>query len=381
MNFFTDTAMLERVRRAADADTAERPPAVNAADVPFSLDAITLSWLDACLGSGVGEPRIVAMSTRDGSSGTSVRGSIVATREGADALHLFAKTYPSFEHRVANIVTNTAQAEGRFYMQIRPWLDIEAPQGFYWSVDEDRYRAIVIIEDVAWTKAARFCHAGTTIGRGEVESAVRLLARAHGPFLQDSACHEAFAWLPRFEDFALPLLDTESQHLIAIEEAREVLPVGLREAGQALFDAFSVLCTSESEGPRALLHSDVHLGNWYQLGNGTLGLCDWQCVALGHPMRDVSYAIATLIEPADRRLWERELIGIYLDELSRTTGLTFDFGVMFDAYRRWMLAALMMWTPTLVPPENMPAMQTREMSLLMIHRIGTAIDDLASLSI
>jgi hypothetical protein len=27
--------------------------------------------------------------------------------------------------------------------------------------------------------------------------------------------------------------------------------------------------------PRTLLHSDVHLGNWYVTGDGRMGLCDW----------------------------------------------------------------------------------------------------------
>jgi len=59
---------------------------------------------------------------------------------------MFAKTCPAFEHRVANVLTETAQAEGRFYLELRPEMRIETPIGYYWASDAETFRSIILIE-------------------------------------------------------------------------------------------------------------------------------------------------------------------------------------------------------------------------------------------
>ena len=46
------------------------------------------------------------------------------------------------------------------------------------------------------------------------------------------------------------------------------------------------LAVHENE-PQGLIHSDVHIGNWYRTGTGQMGLCDWQCLSRGHWSRDL----------------------------------------------------------------------------------------------
>ena len=68
--------------------------------------------------------------------------------------------------------------------------------------------------------------------------------------------------------------------------------------------------------PNVFLHSDVHIGNWYQSGLGRMGLCDWQCPSRGHWSRDVAYAISAALTVENRRSWERDLLARYLERLA-----------------------------------------------------------------
>lgn len=111
-----------------------------------------------------------------------------------------------------------------------------------------------------------------------------------------------------------------------------------------------------------------------------MGLCDWQNYVIGDPMRDVAYAISALLEVEDRKAWDADLLKIYAAEMSKLTGRQFAYDDIYRKYRQWLLAALLMWTPTLVPAENFPAMQPREMSMKMIKRITAAIEDADSLN-
>lgn len=56
------------------------------------------------------------------------------------------------------------------------------------------------------------------------------------------------------------------------------------------------LAVHDSE-PQGLIHSDVHIGNWYRTGAGKMGLCDWQCLARGHWSRDFAYAVTAALTP------------------------------------------------------------------------------------
>jgi aminoglycoside phosphotransferase (APT) family kinase protein len=78
----------------------------------------------------------------------------------------------------------------------------------------------------------------------------------------------------------------------------------------------------------------MHLGNWYFMGGGAMGLCDWQCISVGHWSRDLAYALASTLTVERRRSWERELIALYLQRLAEACGAVLDFPTTWDLYRR-----------------------------------------------
>jgi aminoglycoside phosphotransferase (APT) family kinase protein len=129
-----------------------------------------------------------------------------------------------------------------------------------------------------------------------------------------------------------------------------------------------------------LLHGDVHLGNWYVTAGGAMGLCDWQCVSVGHWSRDVAYALASTLDVEQRRAWEVRLLETYLEQLREGGAPPTSFAAAWEMYRLQLLGALTMWTPTYRPPPFMPEMQPTEVTEEMLRRISTAIVDLDSLS-
>jgi aminoglycoside phosphotransferase (APT) family kinase protein len=131
--------------------------------------------------------------------------------------------------------------------------------------------------------------------------------------------------------------------------------------------------------PQTLGHGDVHLKNWYIAGSGAMGLSDWQCAHRGHWGRDFAYTISTALTVENRRAWDRELLQFYLDRMQAAGGPKIDFNEAWGHYRQQLLSALTWWTVTLTPPEGMPDMQPRDITLEFIRRITTAMDDVDAL--
>src|SRR5207253_2275243 len=101
------------------------------------------------------------------------------------------------------------------------------------------------------------------------------------------------------------------------DRAESVLPLELRARKAEVFPAFMRSLAVNSRAPATLLHSDVHLGNWYVTGAGQMGQHDWQRITRGHWALDVSYALASALRIDDRRAWERELLEVYLEQLAK----------------------------------------------------------------
>lgn len=365
-----------------------QPKARTATDVPWGPDAVTRDWLNATVAPRFGNARITGCSLGSGSSGTSVRRQVTldwTPDAPTDApLSLFMKTCPSFVTRMANSAGGVAVAEGNFYRLLRPALSIEAPQGYFSAFDPVSCRSIHLLEDLVATKQATFCNWRTTIDRTQAESAVDLLAATHGRFYGDAMLEAMSPWLRTTTQWIVNGFvrsGFDEQHRQAFVVGADLMPADVRDAGQRSFDAVVASLSMHDNGPRTLVHSDVHLGNWYMTGDGLMGLCDWQCISRGHWARDLAYAVSTMLTVEDRRAWERDLVARYAAGLSQATGQAFSTDAVFDAYRRQIPAALLMWTTTLVPAPTMPDMQPLEMSRAMVTRLTHAMSDLESLSL
>jgi aminoglycoside phosphotransferase (APT) family kinase protein len=364
-----------------------RPKARRAEDVPCSPDAITPEWLTAVLCQKVPDAVVTGVVVKPASAGTHERHQLIVTyneagrRAGLPA-SIFTKSLPSVVTRMIGGFNGTARVEGRFYTQLRPQLEIEAPIGYHAASDRKTFASILLLEDMVATKSATFCNYRTYVSREMAEDMIDLLASLHARFHGDAELPKRYPWVasyPRWFTIGSEKMSLEHYTRKAFDAASHVIPASMLAQRDTVWPAaIRALAVHDSE-PQGLMHSDVHIGNWYRTGAGKMGLCDWQCLARGHWTRDFSYAVTAALTPDDRRKWEKDLLQRYLDRFAVLTGTRPDFDTSFLRYRQQMVHALLMWTITLCHSPLLPDMQSEETTLAMIERISTAMADLDAL--
>jgi hypothetical protein len=364
-----------------------RPRARQLGDVPYSVAAVTPEWLTAVLCKDCPGARVTAVRVELSSRGTHARHRLFLTyndagqRSGLPA-SLFTKSLPTLMNRMMGGYNGTARAEGRFYAEIRPELDIEAPIGYHWAFHRRTFAAVNLMEDLVATKGANFCDYRTPVSREMAEDMVDSLATLHGRHYGDPRLDTDFRWLigyPAWFRIGSQKMKTAYYTDKSFTAAAPVIPPDVLARRDEMWPAILKAAEVHDTRPKSVLHNDVHIGNWYQTGTGKMGLCDWQTVSKGHWSRDFAYAVTAALTTENRRRWEKDLLVRYLDRLHERTGTRFDFDDSWTLYRRQIFHALWMWTITLCHSPLLPSMQPEEASLVMIQRITAALSDLECL--
>lgn len=367
-------------------DRLRRSPVRATTDVPGRVEQITPGWINRILRPVLGGARVESLSVERHSAGTSVRARIrLRYSVISDAAHLpatiFVKSTPTLVTRVGNGLSGTAPTEAGFYNELRRRFELEAPRGYYSATEARSCRAIHLLEDLVATRQATFCEPTTPITRQQAELMVEQLALLHARGTKlDLADERNPAWLrtyPQWWQAIGSISAIRRYHLRGQRRADDegLTPWRLVGRGQQLWRSFEASVDAHHRLPRTLIHGDPHLGNWYVTGQGRMGLCDWQCVSVGHWSRDLSYALASALTVDQRRDWEHDLIDGYLDRLASAGGEDLSRAQAWTLYRQQLVGALAMWTTTLFPPRFLPAMQPKATSSEMLRRILTAIDD------
>jgi aminoglycoside phosphotransferase (APT) family kinase protein len=364
-----------------------RPKARQFDDVPCTPYAVTPEWLTAVLCGKVPGAVVTQVEVKAASAGTHERHQLKVSynEEGRRAglpVSIFTKSLPSIVTRMIGGFNGTARVEGSFFTQIRPQLEIEAPLCYHSAYDRRTFAAIHLLEDLVATKSATFCIHRTYVTRAMADDMIDLLASLHGRFYGDPTLAERYRWLasyPRWFTIGAAKMGTEYYTRKAFDAAAHVIPAEVLARRDDVWPVtMRALALHDSE-PQGLIHSDVHIGNWYRTGAGQMGLCDWQCLSRGHWSRDFAYAVTASLTPDNRRSWERELLARYIERFAGQTGVTPDFDLSFLRYRQQIVHALAMWTITLCHSPLLPNMQPEDTTLTMIERMTTAMADLDAL--
>lgn len=382
------TTIIERIQAAYEADQARRGRKVTQLqELPLAYEDLTTSWLTAALCAKTPGAEVLAFRVDAPDNGSSNRCRMFLDynapgRAAGLPPALFCKASQALANRIVLGVSGGAHIETTFYKQMRPHLTIEAPRGWYASFDAHSYNSIVMLGDLT-TEVTEFCSHRTVMTRARAESQVRLLGTMHGQSYRKPELKAPLAQLPTWPEYftrteAFGMKDGSNQGFLAAES---VIPARTFRRYDAVWPATLRSVMRHQELPQALAHGDVHLKNWYVAGNGEMGLSDWQCASRGHWGRDLAYTMATALTVEDRRVWERDLIRLYLDVLAREGGAACGFDEAWDHYRQQLMSALTWWTITLTPAPGMPDMQPRDITMEFIRRIATAIDDLDSLDV
>ena len=370
-------------------EKVSRPRPSSNRDVPRSVEAVTPAWLTAVLCQDVPAAKVTRCTFLDAHHGTSVHQRIrIEYNAAGSAAGLptitFTKSTPTIFTRMVNGLTGTMADEALFYRRVRPHLAIEAPIGYHSAYDLASFRSLHMLEDLVETKSASFCTVRNHFTREQAEQAVDLLASLHEQALaagQVVPLAKMFRTWPRWISDGDKLADLQPNIEAAVLEIASLIPSDIVERRGEIWPFVKRSFEDHARYPHTLLHSDPHPGNWYVTGDGRMGLCDWQCIALGIWARDVAYALSTMLTVEDRRAWERDLLQRYLAKAPSdiTGGVGFDEA--WDLYRAQVPCGMSMWSANVVRPKFHPEMQPKEVGMEVFKRVATAMSDLRSLDV
>jgi Phosphotransferase enzyme family len=376
----------EQIKEAYDKDLQRLGQKVyDPAVLPVSFDDITAQWLTGTLcrhhpGADVVDYRIEPVE-----QGTTnrVRLHVVYNAAGSKAglpTRLFCKASQGLSNRITLGLSGAAEAEVNFYNNARPFIDVEAPRAAFANMDADTFNSIVVLEDLS-ESVSEFCTQRTVITRAQVEDQLALLAKVHGAGYSDPRVRQHLdgftTWVEYFNNTLAFGMREGSEE--GFRRADDLIPPRLHKRHAEIWPATVAAVELNHTLPPTLAHGDVHLKNWYITDTGRMGLSDWQCVSRGHWGRDFGYTIGTALTIEDRRAWERDLMGFYLDHLAAAGGPKVSFDEGWLHYRRQLMTALTWWTITYNPAPGMPDMQPVETAREFVKRLATAMDDIESL--
>lgn len=330
------------------------------------LDAKALTSL---LGNPVTEVRVLG-----GTSGTTDRAVLELTGHEVPSTAFVKVAATDRATRLFGGLARLGEVEVGFYDDLRPRLDIEAPQRLGAAFDRRTGRFVILLEDLA-ARGARFIDTRTPLTFEQAAAVLDTLARLH-------AATYGTARLPGWigtnsGDALMPLVQAALGPL-----GRKVLerdPSLSAAGGPALLASYRRWAPALESGPHCVLHGDPHPGNIYLLGDGdqvSAGLLDWQAVRRGDSLRDVCYLLVLGLATDDRRAWERDLLAHYGAALGAAGGPVSDLADVWERHRRMAGYAYVSATFT----SGLGGLQGDDIAETGLRRSVAAVEDLGTVA-
>ncbi len=348
--------------------------------LPVSYEAITPAWLTSVMCKGIAGAEVLSHRLDTPDQGMTNRRRIYLTYNQAGVAaglpeSVFCKSTFELSTRLLVAGSGLTQGEALFFRDYAHELDIPAPKCYYAEFDAVSHNCLIVMDDLA-LQGAEFCKYDTPVTRARAESQMAFLAGLHGKYYDGAAANAP--GLPTFEDIFHNIdrwLDMQAHTDSGCLNSEEVIPARLYRRSAEMWPATLKSAAMHGTLPRTLTHNDVHLKNWYITADDQMVLGDWQCFGRGHWSRDFAYTIGTSLKIEDRRLWERDLLRLYLEKFRAAGGPVIPFDDAWTYYRRQLFSSLAWWTMTLAEGST----HVRSGTLEFIGRTATAIDDLDAL--
>jgi len=379
-------SIAERIKAAFEAGQLSAPRALTLHDVPERYDLITTQWLTSVLCQKTPGAEVVSFTLGGRDDGSSNRRRIFLTYNDAGVRaglpgSIFCKAAETLQTRMVLSLADVAQNEVNFYNKARQRLAIAAPNACYANVDPKTFASIIVMEDMIGK--AEFCDYQTEVNWDRAAKMVTTLARLHSTFYESKELGTSSlpfnswpAWWRKLEAASPTFVSSCDTGFGAAER---VIPPRLFKRRSEIWPYTEESVLRHESLPRTLIHSDVHLRNWFIAENGDMGLSDWQITTIGHWSRDLIYGITTALTVENRRRWDKDLVRLYLEKMAGYGVPEASFDHAWLNCRQQLFSALAFWTITLRPATDMPDMQPEAATYEFIKRLATAIDDLDAL--
>ena len=211
--------------------------------------------------------------------------------------------------------------EVAFYTRLRPELEIEAPLCFGGLHDSARGGFGIALEDLR-LRNAHFANVKSEVTLAQIEALLSCLAALHAQYWESPRFETDLAWVQPHtagaiyamfnHPDAIPAMIAEN---IAGNQFKQELVEAAGQTAKGLYEEFRKLQKHQATLPQTLCHGDTHIGNTYLLPEGGAGLVDWQLMARGYCLHDVTYLLMTGLSVGTRRSHQERLLAHYRAQL------------------------------------------------------------------
>jgi hypothetical protein len=252
-----------------------------------------------------------------------------------------------------------------FYRELAGPTGIRTLQSVFAAVDPITQSNVVLTEDVA-LEGAVFLDSLSDYSVDQAAESLEQLAMLHAATWLHPTCRDA-EWLSsRLHTYTMSRGVDEIQGNFD-GPLGDGVPHAVRDA-RRLYDAYKVVAADVANAaPWCVIHGDPHIGNVFLDREGYPSFVDWQLVQRGPWYLDVGYHLASVLNVADRRRSEDDLVRHYLDRLKSNGIAVPDTDVVWRGLQRGMVHGFYLWGITLkVDPRK---------TAVLLERLGAAVDD------
>jgi hypothetical protein len=285
---------------------------------PTTVEAVTAEWLTQALSEMFPDVDVAEVSVIESSSGTNnnARLGVQYQNQSGAPDTLFAKLPPSNEtQRELVRMSGMAMRETGFYRDLADQLKMRVPRPYASEYDEATGDFLILIEDLA-DAGCRFPASDEFFSPAAAKRAVEDLADLHITHYTDDVLQKKTSWVGpqiRVKEYGAGMLE------LALEHCRAGLSDEYAKTAQLYIDYHDAIHDIWEEGAWSIIQGDCHWGNLFD-DDGRIGFLDWGCMAYMPGMRDVSFFLCMGLDVETRRLYERDLIEVYIDRVKRGGG-------------------------------------------------------------
>ena len=339
---------------------------------------LTVSWAQNLLKSspnaGARDVKINNVDVISVDVGTTTRVRLAVDHDGSQELptRWFVKL-PSLSPR-AKLITALPRllpTEVRFYNEIATSVPVNKP-AVLCAQSRLGKGSTLVLNDISEFGAIPG-RAGDTLSIEQAALVIEQLAYFHAHFMNKAKNDPSFRWLSgpirRLEDGLGAVLATPLMKR-GLRLASDWVSSRLHNPAFRYARCRKQIMQFLSKDSLTLIHHDCHPGNlfWH---NGQPGFLDWQMVRIGEEISDVSYFLATALDPGVRREHEIGLLSRYHEIMVSNSPKTPDFKDLLNRYRAHLVYPFEAMIVTLA----VGGMMQLESNLAMISRVACAIED------
>ena len=350
--------------------------------IPGGPDQVTAHWLSAILSAGghqvdVDSVEVSAIGT--GQTGATYRIAVRYAGGGQDLPESFVVKLPAQDDAVRDRVALSYRSEHAFYTEVADTVAVPLPRCYHCAIADDGAQFVLLLADMAPAVQGDQIR-GCSVT--EARLAATALAGLHGPRWCDPA------WLD-FTGTVMPRPDDAgARGLGDITKLATQITIDKLGPRMSPADQQTVMESAElmadwllhSPDRFSLLHGDYRIDNLlFDPDRTRVTAVDWQTLAVGLPARDLSYFIATSLQPTERAAHERGLVDAYHGALAVHGVTGYDAETCWADYRLGMLQIPLICT--LGFAFSAETERGGDMMLAMLHRGSQAIRDLGTLGL